>query len=150
VPITITPDGVPPPEDGGGCAAVGCPTDLLAGCPPENLLQPMEEGTGKPLPVCVNPNRDAKTVYSEALTQACPTAYPWSKHDAEAGNQVVRQCSKCSGLTVTFHGRGGPDAPEKPTHEPSREPSPGPIPTPVALPVRARQGRSPQPLRRRG
>ncbi|MFE9687069.1 glycosyl hydrolase [Streptomyces sp. NPDC006285] len=102
-PVTITPDGVPPPQDGGECASVGCPTDLLSVCPPENLTK--DQATGKPL-VCVNPNRDAKTAYSQALTEKCPTAYAWSKHDAEAGNQVMRQCSKCSGLTVTFHGTG--------------------------------------------
>lgn len=101
VPITITPQGVAPPENGGECAEMGCPGDLLSVCPPENLTK--EEGTGKPL-VCVNPNRDAKTAYSEALTQQCPKAYSWSKHDSEPGNQVVRQCSKCSSLTVTFHG----------------------------------------------
>ncbi len=103
VPVTITPDGVAPPENGGECAEAGCPGDLLSACPPENLTR--EQGTGKPL-VCVNPNRDAKTAYSEALTRQCPRAYAWSRHDAEAGNQVVRQCSKCNGLTVTFHGAG--------------------------------------------
>jgi hypothetical protein len=102
MPITITPDGVTPPADGGACAAVGCPTDLLSACPPENLTK---DAAGKPL-VCVNPNRDAKTAYSEALTARCPSAYAWSKHDAEQGNQVVRQCSECTGLTVTFHGSG--------------------------------------------
>ncbi|MFJ8751482.1 glycosyl hydrolase [Streptomyces sp. NPDC102441] len=102
-PITITPDGVPAPENGGQCASVGCPTDLLAVCPPENLTR--SPTTGEPI-VCVNPNRDAKTAYSQALTEKCPSAYSWSKHDAEAGNQVVRQCSECTGLTVTFHGTG--------------------------------------------
>lgn len=102
-PITITPEGKSPPADGGECSAVGCPTDLLSVCPPEDLTR--DPGSGKPL-VCINPNRDAKTAYSEALTKACPTAYSWSKQDAEAGNQVVRQCSHCSGFTVTFHGKG--------------------------------------------
>ncbi|WP_329473075.1 glycosyl hydrolase [Streptomyces sp. NBC_01723] len=120
VPITITPDGVPPPEDGGQCAAVGCPTDLLAVCPPENLTT--DQVTGRPL-VCVNPNRDAKTAYSQALTEKCPSAYSWSKHDAEAGNQVVRQCSECSGMTVTFHGFG---AATRPASDPPRAPEPGP------------------------
>ncbi|WP_446046313.1 glycosyl hydrolase [Streptomyces olivaceus] len=124
VPITITPDGVAPPENGGACAEVGCPTDLLAACPPENLTRTLDEGTGKQLPVCVNPSRDVKTAYSEALTQQCPTAYAWSKHDTEAGNQVVSQCSECSGLTVTFHGRGGTDAHEKPNREPNPKPKP--------------------------
>ncbi|MET4924942.1 glycosyl hydrolase [Streptomyces sp. PSRA5] len=103
VPITITPDGVPPPKDGGQCAPVGCAKDLLSVCPPENLN--MSPNTGRPI-VCVNPNRDAKTAYSQALTEKCASAYSWSKHDAEAGNQVVRQCSECSGMTVTFHGFG--------------------------------------------
>ncbi|MET9857838.1 glycosyl hydrolase [Streptomyces smyrnaeus] len=116
--ITITPDGVAPPENGGECASVGCPTDLLAHCPAENLTK--DRATGKRL-VCVNPNRDAKTAYSEALTKQCPTAYAWSKHDTEEGNQVVRQCSTCKGLTVTFHGSGasgkpGPPPGPKPGH----------------------------------
>jgi hypothetical protein len=101
VPITITPDGVAPPQNGGECAEMGCPGDLLSVCPPENLTK--EQGTNKPL-VCVNPNRDAKTAYSDAINKQCPKAYAWSKQDAEAGNQTVRQCSKCSGLTVAFHG----------------------------------------------
>lgn len=116
-PITISPDGVPPPENGGECASVGCPKDLLADCPPENLTK--EKGSGKPQ-VCVNPNRDAKTAYSEALKKQCPTAYAWSKQDAEEGNQVMRQCSKCKGLTVTFHGTGSSGEPT-----PSPEPKPG-------------------------
>ncbi|WP_413807675.1 glycosyl hydrolase [Streptomyces sp. OE57] len=120
-PITISPDGAKPPENGGECSDVGCPTDLLAVCPPENLTK--AQGTGKPL-VCVNPNRDAKTAYSDALTQKCPTAYAWSKHDAEGGNQVVRQCSKCSGLTVTFHGDGASEKP-KPKSDPKPKPKPG-------------------------
>ena len=86
---------------------------------PENLTK--EQGTGRPL-VCVNPNRDAKTAYSEALTQKCPKAYAWSKHDAEAGNQVMRQCSKCNGLTVTFHGAGATVNPHpNPTGEPKSD-----------------------------
>ncbi|MFI6340500.1 glycosyl hydrolase [Streptomyces sp. NPDC050535] len=101
VPITITPDGVAPPQNGGECAEMGCPGDLLSVCPPENLTK--EQGTNKPL-VCVNPNRDAKTAYSDAISKQCPKAYAWSKQDAESGNQTVRQCSKCSGLTVAFHG----------------------------------------------
>ncbi|WP_243082300.1 glycosyl hydrolase [Streptomyces sp. 891-h] len=122
-PITITPNGVDPPENGGECASVGCPTDLLSHCPPENLTK--DEGTGKPL-VCVNPNRDAKTAYSEALTTQCPSAYSWSKHDAEQGNQVVRQCGKCNGLTVTFHGNGTSEKPAPdPGSGPGHEPKPG-------------------------
>lgn len=120
-PITITPDGVPPPEDGGECAEVGCATDLLAACPPENLTK--DQATGKPL-VCVNPNRDAKTAYSDALAQKCPKAYSWSKHDAESGNQVMRQCSKCKGMTVTFHGNGTPENPNPTNPNPNPQPSP--------------------------
>ncbi|MER8069094.1 glycosyl hydrolase [Streptomyces sp. NPDC094034] len=119
VPITITPDGVPPPENGGPCASVGCPTDLLSVCPPENLTK--DAATGRPL-VCVNPNRDAKTAYSDAIAAKVPSAYSWSKHDTEPGNQVVRQCGECSGLTVTFHGTGAPD---RPTH---LKPKPRPVP----------------------
>ncbi|MEU3256175.1 glycosyl hydrolase [Streptomyces sp. NPDC006997] len=103
--VTIVPDGAAPPADGGECSDVGCPGDLLAVCPPENLTR--DAATGRPL-VCVNPNRDAKTAYSEALTRQCPKAYSWSRHDAEPGNQVVRQCSHCTGMTVTFQGASGP------------------------------------------
>lgn len=106
-PITITPDGVTPPESG-ECTPAGCATDLLAACPAENLVK--DEASGRPL-VCVNPNRDAKTPYSDALAAKCPTAYSWSKHDAEQGNQVVYQCRQCTGMTVTFHGNGGDPAP---------------------------------------
>ncbi|MFG3253210.1 glycosyl hydrolase [Streptomyces sp. NPDC048172] len=101
-PITITPDGADPPENGGECAPVGCPADLLSRCPPENLTK--DKKSGRPL-VCVNPNRDARTAYSNALSKECPSAYAWSKHDTEPGNQVVRQCAECDGLTVTFHGK---------------------------------------------
>ncbi|MFD0315633.1 glycosyl hydrolase [Streptomyces flavalbus] len=103
--VTIVPDGAAPPPDGGECSDVGCPGDLLAVCPPENLTR--DAATGRPL-VCVNPNRDAKTAYSEALTRQCPKAYSWSRHDAEPGNQVVRQCSHCTGMTVTFQGASTP------------------------------------------
>lgn len=64
-PITITPDGVTPPETG-ECASAGCAEELLAACPADNLVK--DEATGRPL-VCVNPNRDAKT----------PTATRWPR-----------------------------------------------------------------------
>ncbi|WP_405465956.1 glycosyl hydrolase [Streptomyces jietaisiensis] len=100
--VTITPDDMTPPASG-ECAAAGCAVDLLSSCPAENLTK--NAGTGKPL-VCVNPNRDAKTPYSDAINQKCPTAYAWSKQDAEPGNRTMYQCTKCSGMTVTFHGPG--------------------------------------------
>ncbi|MEV7062926.1 glycosyl hydrolase [Streptomyces collinus] len=106
-PITITPDGVTPPRSG-ECAPAGCATDLLAACPADDLVR--DQATGRPL-VCVNPNRDAKTPYSDALAAQCPTAYSWSKHDTERGNQVVYQCRECTGLTVTFHGTDDGAAP---------------------------------------
>lgn len=130
-PITIVPDGVPPPENGGECAAVGCPTDLLSACPPENLTK---DAAGKPI-VCVNPNRDAKTAYSNALTEKCPSAYSWSKHDAEAGNEVVRQCRECTGMTVTFHGTGG-GAPAPGGDQPAGDNGPqNAVPRPDKAPV---------------
>ncbi|WP_078917758.1 glycosyl hydrolase [Streptomyces sp. NRRL S-813] len=104
VPITITPDGEEPPQDGGECAKAGCPEDLLSACPPENMTR--NQVTGKPL-VCVNPNRDAQTAYSNAITQRCPKAYAWSRHDHVQGNGVMYQCRKCRGMTVTFHGTVG-------------------------------------------
>jgi hypothetical protein len=96
--VTITPNDVSPPASG-ECAVAGCVEDLLSACPADNLTK--DAGTGQPL-VCVNPNRDAKTPYSDMVNQKCPTAYAWSKQDAEPGNKVMYQCTKCSGLTVAF------------------------------------------------
>lgn len=116
--VTISPDDVASPADG-ECSDVGCAKDLVSVCPPDNLVK--AEGTGKPL-VCVNPNRDAKTPYSDALNQECPSAYAWSKQDAEPGNTVVRQCTECTGLTVAFHS-GSPALPDAPkTQGPERGP----------------------------
>ncbi len=101
LPITIAPNNAPPPPSGGGpCQLMGCPGDMLQYCPPADLKK--NPNTGAPL-VCVNPNRDAQTDYSKAMSAHCPYAYSWSKGDTTSGNQVVRNCSKCSGLTVTFH-----------------------------------------------
>ncbi|MBT3154940.1 hypothetical protein HTV45_29400 [Streptomyces sp. CHD11] len=108
-PITITPDGMTPPETG-ECAAAGCAVDLMADCPADNLVTDPE--TGRPL-VCVNPDRDAKTAYSDAINQKCTTAYAWSRQDHEPGNRTVYQCAECAGLTVTFHGAGDGSAKER-------------------------------------
>ncbi|MEU0333551.1 thaumatin family protein [Streptomyces sp. NPDC006193] len=97
VPITITPVNVGP--GGGGCAAMGCSENLLPLCPAENLTRWPD---GKPM-LCTNPNRDAKTAYSNMVASHCPKAYAWSRHDQEPGNQVMQQCSSCSGFTVEFH-----------------------------------------------
>ncbi|GGP79185.1 thaumatin family protein [Saccharothrix coeruleofusca] len=99
LPITIDArDGVTPPGST-ECTGVGCPENLLPYCPPENLTRWAD---GRPM-LCTNPNRDARTPYSDALSSRCPKAYAWSKHDTEPGNQVVRQCRQCTGFTVTFH-----------------------------------------------
>ncbi|WP_234016857.1 glycosyl hydrolase [Streptomyces sp. LaPpAH-108] len=100
--VTITPNDVTPPGTG-ECAVAGCAVDLLASCPADDLVK--DQATGKPL-VCVNPDRDAKTPYSDAVNATCPTAYAWSKQDAEPGNRTMYQCTKCTGLTVTFNGSG--------------------------------------------
>ena len=97
VPITITPVDVGP--GGGGCGVVGCPENLLPYCPPENLSH-WPDGTPK---LCTNPNRDAKTSYSDMIATHCPKAYGWSRADQEPGNQVMQQCSTCSGFIVEFH-----------------------------------------------
>ncbi|MER6531809.1 glycosyl hydrolase [Streptomyces sp. NPDC001508] len=117
VPVTITPNDVEVPQDG-ECSATGCVVDLLSGCPPDNLVR---DDSGKAL-VCVNPNRDAKTPYSEAVNQKCPTAYAWSKQDAEPGSQVVRQCTRCTGMTVAFQGTAPADQ-EQATAAPAPEQS---------------------------
>jgi hypothetical protein len=114
--VTITPNDVTPPETG-ECAVAGCAVDLLSSCPAEDLTK--DGATGKPL-VCVNPNRDAKTPYSDAINQKCPTAYAWSKQDAEPGNRTMYQCTKCSGMTVAFNGSGDTAA-----TAPSAPPTPG-------------------------
>ncbi|MFJ6570685.1 glycosyl hydrolase [Streptomyces sp. NPDC091292] len=103
MPITITPDGMDPPQEG-ECAVAGCVEDLLATCPADNLVKGAD---GRPL-VCVNPNRDAKTPYSDAINKKCQTAYAWSKQDTEPGNKTVFQCTKCAGMTVAFGGAGAP------------------------------------------
>jgi hypothetical protein len=97
-PVTITPDGETPPASG-ECAVAGCAEDLLSACPADNLVK--DPGTGSPL-VCVNPDRDARTGYSDVINQKCPTAYAWSRQDAEPGNKVMYQCTRCAGLTVAF------------------------------------------------
>jgi hypothetical protein len=97
VPITITPTGVT--GTGGGCATMGCSDNLLPRCPAANLTRWAD---GTPM-LCTNPNRDAKTAYSDMIATNCPKAYGWSKQDQEPGNQVMQQCSRCTGFTVTFH-----------------------------------------------
>ncbi|MBQ0827519.1 glycosyl hydrolase [Streptomyces tagetis] len=130
--VTITPDGVDAP-DGGECAPMGCVEDLLSGCPPDNLVKGAND---QPL-VCVNPDRDAKTPYSDAINQKCPTAYAWSKQDAEPGNQVMRQCARCQGMTVAFHGTGtGGAAGQQPAAEPTATPRTEAPRDPVSAPAR--------------
>lgn len=97
--ITIDARDAQVPPGSKECEGVGCSFRLLESCPPENLTR---DGSGKPV-LCTNPNRDARTAYSNAMSSRCPKAYAWSKQDAEQGNQTVRQCTKCSGFIVTFH-----------------------------------------------
>ncbi|WP_030316765.1 glycosyl hydrolase [Streptomyces sp. NRRL B-3229] len=123
VPVSITPDDVTPPASG-ECAVAGCVQDFLSSCPAEDLTK--DPATGRPL-VCTNPNRDAKTPYSDMVNQKCPTAYAWSKQDAEPGNKVMYQCTKCTGLTVAFG--TGSTAPADPA-------TAQPAPVPTAAPAR--------------
>lgn len=100
VPITITPSGVPvPPPGTRPCSTAGCPGELLSACPAANLRRAPD---GSPM-LCVNPARDSKTAYSNAITARCPRAYTWSRQDTEPGNQTVFDCPACSGFTITFH-----------------------------------------------
>ncbi|GAA3363918.1 MULTISPECIES: thaumatin family protein [Saccharopolyspora] len=99
LPITIEPDDADPPPDSNQCEQVGCAEPLLPYCPPENLTGGED---GQPQ-LCTNPSRDEKTPYSDALNEHCPRAYGWSKQDQEPGNDVMRNCPSCGGLTVTFH-----------------------------------------------
>ncbi|TMU99400.1 thaumatin family protein [Streptomyces sp. DASNCL29] len=95
-PITIAPDN---PAGGGGCGTQGCTQNLLPFCPAANLTR-WSDGT--PM-LCTNPNRDVRTPYSNAIASRCPKAYAYSKQDQEPGNQVMQNCGKCSGFTVTFN-----------------------------------------------
>ncbi|GGY07866.1 thaumatin family protein [Streptomyces minutiscleroticus] len=97
VPVTITPVDVT--GTGGGCATMGCSENLLPRCPAANLTR-WADGTPK---LCTNPDRDARTAYSDMIATHCPKAYGWSKQDQEPGNQVMQQCTRCTGFTVTFH-----------------------------------------------
>ncbi|MEU7058608.1 thaumatin family protein [Streptomyces sp. NPDC046197] len=97
VPITITPAAVTPGS--GGCAVMGCTQNLLPKCPAANLTR-WPDGT--PM-LCANPNRDARTAYSDMIAANCPKAYGWSRQDQEPGNQVMQQCTRCRGFTVEFH-----------------------------------------------
>jgi hypothetical protein len=135
-PVTITPDSVTLPQSG-ECAAAGCAVDLLSSCPTQNVVK--DQATGKPL-VCVNPNRDAKSAYSDAIAHKCPLAYAWSKQDTEAGNRVMRNCTKCRGLTVTFQGAGGAAAPSpSPTAIATPDPGSSP-PGTTGVAVRSKKG----------
>ncbi|RZQ63922.1 thaumatin family protein [Amycolatopsis suaedae] len=97
--ITIDARDAQVPPGSKECESVGCSDRLLESCPPENLTR---DPAGRPV-LCVNPNRDARTPYSNAISSRCPKAYAWSKQDAEQGNQTVRQCRYCTGFVVTFH-----------------------------------------------
>ena len=116
LPVTITPVGAPPPAPGSQyCAEAGCAKPMLDACPAAHLRR---DAAGRPL-LCVNPNRDAVTDYSQAIKAACPRAYSWSKHDTEPGNQVMSNCKECTGFTVTFHGNGATPPPTTPPPTPS-------------------------------
>ncbi|MFG1607590.1 thaumatin family protein [Actinoplanes sp. NPDC049265] len=106
LPVTITPTGggAAPQEGSQHCGVAGCAKPFVQSCPEANLIR---DDRGAPLN-CVNPNRDAETDYSRAITGLCPKAYSWSKQDTKAGNQTMFECKECSGFTVTFHGNGTP------------------------------------------
>jgi hypothetical protein len=103
LPITIVPQGADPSTAAGTCAKGGCSGDeMLAACPAENARY---DQTGERL-VCVNPNRDAETAYSQALGAYQPRAYLWSTHDRVPGSSTVFNCAQCAEFVVTFHGSG--------------------------------------------
>jgi len=100
VPVTVDANMDNPP-DSGECSQAGCPDDLMPHCPDGNVVK--DPDTGDPL-VCKNPDPDSPdTEYSKTMSEHCPKAYSWSGNDTVPGNDVVRNCSKCSGFTVTFH-----------------------------------------------
>ncbi|WP_113702075.1 thaumatin family protein [Nonomuraea lactucae] len=99
LPITIEAVNASAPAGSKECETVGCTENLLRHCPPANLRY---WDSGTPM-LCVNPNRDARTPYSNMISARCPKAYAWSKQDTEPGNQTMRQCRNCTGFRVTFH-----------------------------------------------
>jgi hypothetical protein len=98
LPITITPKGAPNVTPNGSCSQHGCKKNLLPNCPTANRVH----NTSGATVLCVNPNRDAPTACSRAVTKGCPKAYSWSKQDQQSGNNPMRQCSDCQGFVVTF------------------------------------------------
>ena len=104
LPMTITPQGADPSTASGSCANGGCLGDeMLAACSSESAQY--DQATGERL-VCVNPNRDGESAYTEALGAFQPRAYLWSMHDRVAGNSTVFNCTQCAEFVVTFHGAG--------------------------------------------
>ncbi|MET7637392.1 thaumatin family protein [Streptomyces sp. NPDC005438] len=100
VPVTVDADVDDPPETG-ECSRAGCPEDLMEHCPPDNVVR--DPDTDEPV-LCQNPDPDSPdTEYSRSLSEHCPKAYTWSRQDTVPGNDVVRNCTRCSGATVTFH-----------------------------------------------
>jgi hypothetical protein len=140
LPITITPTGTPIQPASQQCGEAGCNKPFLKACPDALLIR---DQTGKPLN-CVNPNRDAETDYSRAITGLCPKAYSWSQQDRDPANQTMFQCKKCSGFTITFHGNGTePPAPPAPPVQldprsvpPAKAVNPQPQPQPQPQHVR--------------
>jgi hypothetical protein len=98
LPITIAPVGAQHPTPNESCSVQGCTDNLLRFCP-----EPDKVRSHGVVVLCVNPNRDAETSYSQAISTHCPKAYAWSKQDHDPGNRTMKQCAKCDGFTVTFH-----------------------------------------------
>ncbi|MFF4401715.1 thaumatin family protein [Streptomyces sp. NPDC001480] len=98
LPVTIAPKGAEKVTKNGSCSQQGCRKNLLRYCPKADR---QHNSAGKTV-LCVNPNRDATSAYSDAIKKHCPKAYAWSKQDQETGNKTMRQCAKCKGFVVTF------------------------------------------------
>jgi Glycosyl hydrolases family 6/Thaumatin family/Ricin-type beta-trefoil lectin domain len=101
LPVTIMTAGGDESTAAGSCTARPCTGgEMLTACPAENAVSP--PGSGRNL-LCVNPNRDGASSYTNNLGAFGPRAYLWSTAD-RGPNRVVFNCPGCSDFVVTFHG----------------------------------------------
>ncbi|MFI6244469.1 ricin-type beta-trefoil lectin domain protein [Micromonospora sp. NPDC050795] len=105
--ITIDTPGADRPDAAGTCVRWSCSGgQLLAACPDAHAEVDTVRGDRIN---CLNPNRDAETVYTRALGAFAPRAYLWSTHDRIPGNLTMYNCPRCEELVVTFRSDGRRD-----------------------------------------
>jgi Ricin-type beta-trefoil lectin domain/Thaumatin family len=102
LPLTIEPRGADAGRAAGTCVRADCSgNQLLSACPAENARY--DQQTGDRI-LCVNPNRDGQTAYTQALAAFSPRAYTWSTEDRAPGHTTVLNCGQCPDFVVTLHG----------------------------------------------